>query len=150
GTPVILAPGAGTDAFRRALADCESMAAPQMVVHPLEPASMGQFRNVSYVRDFEIEVAKASFVANPVVDVVQDGVAIEVAAAPMQEGITGVSLKVNVSDLKQPIPEVTVPLAGSTLPVKIQLPQLLTTQARAAVELPRGHSVVVTLPPMAG
>jgi hypothetical protein len=153
GSASILAPGEGTDAFRKALtadATCESLAAPKLTVRPLESASMSLLQQTSYVRDFEVEVQKAAFIANPVIDVVQDGVTIEAAAAIVQEGVAGVSLKVSVSDLKKPIPEVTTNLGGTTLPVKIQLPQLITTQARAAVELPRGHTVVFALPPLAG
>jgi len=153
GSPVILAPGDGTAAFRKALTDeesCMSMSAPTLAVRPLEPASVSLLRDTSYVRDFEVEVAKAAFIANPVGDVVHDGVAIEAAAAMLQDGVAGVSLKVSVADLKRPIPVFTTTLGGSTLPVKIQLPQVLTTQARAAVEVPRSHTVAIALPAMAG
>ena len=153
GSALILAPGEGTAAFRKALtadASCQSVVAPRLVVRPLESASMSHLRQTSYVRDFEVEVQKAAFIANPVIDVVQDGVSIETAAAIVQEGVAGVSLEVTVSDLKKPIPEVTANLGGSSLPVKIQLPQLITTQARVAVELPRGHTVVFALPTVAG
>jgi hypothetical protein len=153
GSPVILSPGAGTDAFLKALAEdvaCEQLTAPKLAVHPLEPATASLLQQTAYVRDFEVEVAKASFIANPVVDVVQDGVSLEAVAVTLPGGATAISLKVSVADLKRPIPEYTTTLGGSTLPVKIQLPQLLTTQARAAIELPAGHTAVFALPPMAG
>jgi hypothetical protein len=153
GGPVLLAPGEGTDAFRAALkgdARCEAVASPKLVVRPLMPAQVSQVQQTAYVRDFEIEVAKASFLANPIVDVVRDGVSIEAAATLLQEGTMGVSLQMSVCDLQRPIREFTTTLAGSTLPVTIQLPKVQTTQARAAVELQRGHTIVLPLPPLAG
>ncbi|HEU4420415.1 MAG TPA: hypothetical protein VFT55_15875, partial [Planctomycetota bacterium] len=135
GSALILAPGEGTDAFRKALtadASCRSVVAPRMKVRPLDASSVSELRQTAYVRDFDVEVQKAAFIANPIIDVVQDGVSIETAAAFVQEGVAGVSLAVTVADLKQPIPEVTANLGGTTLPVKIQCPQLITTQARAA------------------
>src|SRR5262249_9192796 len=88
GGPVLFAPGEGTEAFRAALkgdARCEVVAAPKLVVHPLMTARVSQMQQTAYVRDFEIEVAKASFIANPVVDVVRDGVSIEASATMLQE-----------------------------------------------------------------
>ena len=41
-------------------------------------ASMGVIEQKSYVRDFEVEVAQGSFIAKPVVDIVQSGVVLDV------------------------------------------------------------------------
>ncbi len=152
GSPVILAPGEGTDAFRAALQRdkrCEAVTSPCLTVQPLMPGTIAMLNQTAYVRDFEVEVVKEAFVANPVIDVVQDGLKVEAAATMLQEGIAGVSFQVSVSDLKRPIAEFTTNL-GKGNDVKIQLPQLLTTQARAAVELAPGQTVALALPALAG
>ena len=38
-------------------------------------------QQTAYIRDFDVEVAQAAFIANPVVDVIQSGVVLDVTVA---------------------------------------------------------------------
>lgn len=149
---VILAPGPGTDAFRAALrqhARIERVTTPTLVVCPHARAQIAITNSIPYVRDFSVEVAQGSMVADPIVDVVQDGFTLEAAATLLPQGAVGIALEATVADLKRPIPTFTTNL-GAGQDVSIQLPQVLTSQVTAAAELPRDHLAVFAMPAVAG
>lgn len=151
-TPAVLAPGERTRAFLESLArhgEVTAVELPGVVLRPLSPGHVSVANQTAYVRDFEVEVAQGSFVANPIVDVVKDGVSVVTSAVPLGD-VTGLSLDVKVADLQRPIPTLETTLAGGTLPVTIQVPQLFETRVEATVKLPPEHTVVLTLPARTG
>ena len=82
----------------------------------------------AFVRDFDVEVASASFIADPKVDVVQDGVVLDVRPVVRYDRkAINLTLKPTVAELALPIPTFTSSLAGGTLPVVLQLPELTVT-----------------------
>src|SRR5262249_51655792 len=56
----------------------EQIDAPRLLIYNNTRASMHHLRNISYIKDFEVEIAQAAAVANPVIGVVHDGVALDV------------------------------------------------------------------------
>lgn len=149
----VLAAGEGTKLFLSELEknkDVTLIAAQKLDVMPLHIAHMAKINQTAYVRDFEIEVAKDAFIADPIVDVVQDGILMQAAVSPLENGRLGLSLDAIVTDLQKPIPTFKTTLAGTTHEVTIQLPSLKSTQLEAAVELTADEIVVMALPPLAG
>lgn len=149
----VLAPGAGTDAFLKALVehdDVSSLFTPGLEVWPLTSGHVAVIDQTAYVRDFDVKVAKSSFIANPIVDVIKDGISIETAVYPLEDGAIGLSLDVSVADLQRPIQIVETTLPGTTMKVKVQLPNVKTTQLEAAFELQPGSIAVLAPPPLAG
>lgn len=98
----------------------------------------------AYVRDFDVEVAQAAFIADPRVDVIQDGVVLDVQPIISHDRkyIT-LNLNPTVAELTRPIPTFTTSLAGSTLPVTLQLPNLTVTNFTSTVTVPDGGTVLL-------
>ncbi|MBL8722476.1 MAG: hypothetical protein JNK49_00435 [Planctomycetes bacterium] len=98
----------------------------------------------TYIRDFDVEVAQAAFIADPKIDIIQDGIVLEVEPT-IQHDRKYIILNLNptVSELTRPIPTFTTSLAGSTLPVTLQLPRLLVTNFTTTVTVPDGGSVLL-------
>ena len=98
----------------------------------------------AYVRDFDVEVAQAAFIADPKVDVIQDGIVLDVQPV-IQNDRKYITLNLNptVAELQRPIPTFTTSLAGSTLPVTVQLPNLTVTNFSTTVKVPDGGTVLL-------
>lgn len=150
---VLLAPGKSTDDFVVALGKhegVESLELPTLSMRAFAACFASSLNQTAYVRDFEVEVANAAFIANPIIGTVQDGLVVQAAALPSDDGVARLSLDVRRSDLMRPIPTFTTSLGGSTVPVTIQLPNVQSTQVETAVVVPKGHLVLAVLPALAG
>ena len=98
----------------------------------------------AYVRDFDVEVAQAAFIADPKVDVIQDGIVLDVQPVIMNDRkYIVLNLNPTVAELQRPIPTFTTSLAGSTLPVTVQLPVLTVTNFSTTVRVPDGGTVLL-------
>jgi type II secretory pathway component GspD/PulD (secretin) len=109
-----------------------------------ERGHVAVINQTAYVRDFDVEVAQASFIADPKVDVIQDGFVLDVQPV-VQHDRKYVTLNLNptVAELTRPIPTFTTSLAGSTLPVTLQLPNLTVTNFSTTVKVPDGGTVLL-------
>ncbi len=98
----------------------------------------------AYVRDFDVEVAQAAFIADPKVDVIQDGIVLDVSPTILNDRkYIILNLNPTVAELQRPIPTFTTSLAGSTLPVTLQLPNLTVTNFSTTVKVPDGGTVLL-------
>lgn len=98
----------------------------------------------SYVRDFEVEVALAAFIADPRTDVVQDGVVLQVRPTVLHDRKNVLlQLKPTVATLGLPIPTFSTSLAGTTTPVTLQLPVLEVSSFATSVVVPDGASLLI-------
>lgn len=98
----------------------------------------------SYVRDFDVEVAQAAFIADPKIDVIQDGIVLDVQPVILNDRkYIILNLNPTVAELERPIPTFTTSLAGSTLPVTLQLPKLTVTNFWTTVKVPDGGTVLL-------
>jgi type II secretory pathway component GspD/PulD (secretin) len=98
----------------------------------------------AYVRDFDVEVAQAAFIADPKVDVIQDGIVLDVSPTILNDRkYIILNLSPTVAELQRPIPTFTTSLAGSTLPVTLQLPNLTVTNFSTTVKVPDGGTVLL-------
>lgn len=149
---VVLEPGAATDAFLKAALsrkDAVALELEPVVMTALRMASTAKINQTSYVRDFAIEATKSALVADPVVDVVQDGLTVQAMAAPRADGSLGLSLSASLTELHRPIPTFTTSL-GVGKPVTIQLPNVTSVKVEAKVELRPGQIVAIAMPKIAG
>ncbi|MBZ0151928.1 MAG: hypothetical protein K8J09_10385 [Planctomycetes bacterium] len=151
----VLQPGAATSTFLdrlrthpRATAVPTQVPPAGVALQALVPCAVAAVNQTAYVRDFKVEANRDSMVAEPVVDVVQDGFTLRATAQPLAAGL-GVALHAVWSDLTKPIPTFTTTL-GIGRPITIQLPQVQQVQIEAAVELPADNTVVLLLPPLLG
>ncbi|MCB9870819.1 MAG: hypothetical protein H6837_13265 [Planctomycetes bacterium] len=105
-----------------------------MLVYNNTRANMSVLRQTTYIKDFEVEIAQAAAVANPVIGVVKDGVALDVRpVVSADRRFITMELRPTVLDLVLPIPTFTTTL-GVGQPITLQLPR--TTLRRCAPRSP--------------
>lgn len=121
----------------------EEITAPRLLVYNNTRSYMSVLRHTSYIRDFEVEIAQAAAVANPVVDVVRDGVVLDVrpVVSADRKFIT-MELRPTVMTLQTPIPTFTTTL-GVGQPVQIQLPTATLQRLRTTVTMPDGGTLML-------
>jgi type II secretory pathway component GspD/PulD (secretin) len=121
----------------------EQVEAPRLLVYNNTRASMHYLRNISYIRDFEVEIAQAAAVANPVIGTVHDGVALDVR--PVVDAdlkFITMELRPTVMNLQLPIPTFTTTL-GVGQPISIQLPEVTLQRIRTTVTMPDGGTMML-------
>lgn len=121
----------------------EQIEAPRLLVYNNTRASMHFLRNISYIRDFEVEIAQAAAVANPVIGTVHDGVALDVRPVVDSDlKFITMELRPTVMALSLPIPTFTTTL-GVGQPISIQLPEVTLQRVRTTVTVPDGSTMML-------
>ena len=121
----------------------EQIEAPKLLVYNNSRASMHFMRNISYIRDFEVEIAQAAAVANPVIGTVHDGVALDVRPVVDSDlKFITMELRPTVMTLQLPIPTFTTTL-GVGQPISIQLPEVTLQRVRTTVTVPDGGTMML-------
>ena len=121
----------------------EQIEAPRLLIYNNTRASMHFLRNIAYIRDFEVEIAQAAAVANPVIGTVHDGVALDVRPVVDSElKFVTMELRPTVMSLQLPIPTFTTTL-GVGQPISIQLPEVTLQTVRTTVTMPDGGTMML-------
>lgn len=121
----------------------EIITAPRLLIYNNTRASMSVLRHTSYIRDFDVEIAQAAAVANPIVDVVRDGVVLDVRpVVSADRRFITMELRPTVMTLDLPIPTFTTTL-GVGQPVQIQLPSVTLQRVRTTVTMPDGGTLML-------
>ncbi len=121
----------------------EQIEAPRLLVYNNTRASMHYLRNISYIRDFEVEIAQAAAVANPTIGTVHDGVALDVRPVVDSDlKFITMELRPTVMSLQLPIPTFTTTL-GVGQPISIQLPEVTLQRIRTTVTMPDGGTMML-------
>lgn len=136
-------------AFLEAVAareDVKVVSAPRITVYDKQKANVSVLNRVSYIRDFDVEVAKdGSTIADPVVDVIQEGTVIDLrpSVGTQTRSIT-CEFEGTFAMLKRPIPEFKTKVGeGQGHEVTIQIPELHVSRVRTTVTLPDGGWVLI-------
>jgi Flp pilus assembly secretin CpaC len=109
-----------------------------------ERAYAAMLNQITYIQDFDVEVALASFIADPVVGVISDGIVLDVRPTIAQNRKTiSLELRPTIATILRPIAEFTSSLAGLTTPITIQLPELQVAAVKTTVVVPDGGTVVI-------
>jgi Flp pilus assembly secretin CpaC/tetratricopeptide (TPR) repeat protein len=120
------------------------LTAPRLTVFNTQRSNITLVNQVSYVKDYDVEVAQTSFIADPVVDVLQDGLVMDVRPTISNDRkFVTLELRPTVATLRQPIRTLTTTLGALTTPVTIQLPELNIQSAATTVMVPDGGTVMI-------
>jgi general secretion pathway protein D len=121
-----------------------TLTAPKITVFNTQRANLTVVNQLSYIQDFDVEVAQTSFIADPIVGIIQDGLTLDVRPTVSNDRhyIT-LELQPTVATLLRPIPTFATTLASSFAPVIIQLPELRLQQARVTVRIPDRGSILI-------
>jgi tetratricopeptide (TPR) repeat protein len=124
--------------------NARTLTAPVITVYNTQRANLTVVNQLSYIQDFDVEVAQTSFIADPIVGIIQDGLSLDVRPTVSNDRryIT-LELQPTVADLLEPIPTFATSLASTFAPVIIQLPELRIQQARVTVRIPDRGSILI-------
>ncbi len=121
----------------------ELVTAPRLLVFNTARANIAVLNQVAYVKDFDVEIAQAASIADPIIDVVQDGVVLDVRPVVSADRRSVLmELRPTVATLKRPIRQQTTTL-GSQNSVAIELPEVDIQRVRTTVPLPDGGTVLL-------
>ena len=117
--------------------------APRILVHNTARANLSILNQVAYVQDFDVEIAQAASIADPIVAVIQDGVILDVRpVVSADRRFITLELRPTVAVLKRPIEE-RVTTLGSQNSVTIMLPDVEIQRVRTSVPLPDKGTVLL-------
>lgn len=121
-----------------------TLTAPIVTVYNTQRANLTVVNQLSYIQDFDVEVAQTSFIADPIVGIIQDGLTLDVRPTVSNDRryIT-LELQPTVADLLEPIPTFATSLASSFAPIIIQLPELRIQSARTTVRVPDQGTILI-------
>ncbi len=118
--------------------------APRLTIYNRQRANLSIVNQVSYVKDYDVEVAQTAFIADPLVDVVQDGLTLDVRpVVSYDRKYVTLELQPTVATLIRPIRTFESSLSGLTTPVVIELPEIITRSAATTVTVPDNGYVVI-------
>ncbi|MCB9910560.1 MAG: hypothetical protein H6829_09885 [Planctomycetes bacterium] len=121
----------------------ELVTAPRLLVHNNSRAHLAVLNQVAYVQDFDVQIAQASSIADPVVQVTHEGVILDVRpVVSADRRFVTMELRPTVARLKRPITERSTTL-GSQTSVTIQLPEIEYQRVRTTIPIPDGGTVML-------
>lgn len=124
--------------------DATLVNAPRLTIYNRQRANLSIVNQVSYVKDYDVEVAQTAFIADPLVDVVQDGLTLDVKpTVSYDRKYVQLELQPTVATLLRPIRTFETNLSGLTTPVIIELPEVITRSAATTVTVPDHGYVVI-------
>ena len=121
----------------------EILTEPKLMVFNTSRATLTVANQVSYVGDFDVEIAQAAAIADPVVRVAKDGVFLDVRpVVSADRRFTFIDVRPTVATLRRPIPSFSTSL-GTGAPVTLQLPELEVQKIRTRVMIPDGGTLLL-------
>ena len=114
-----------------------------LTVSNTQRATLTVANQVSYVGDFDVEIAQAAAIADPIVRVARDGVYLDVRpVVSADRRFTYVDVRPTVATLVRPIPSFQTSL-GTGSPVTMQLPELELQKISTSVMIPDGGTLLL-------
>jgi tetratricopeptide (TPR) repeat protein len=116
---------------------------PSLMVYNTARANLVVANQVSYVSDFDVEIASSASIADPIVQVANDGVYLDVRpVVTADRRFVWIDVRPTVANLLRPIPTLQTSL-GVGSPVTLMLPQLELQKIRTRVILPDGGTLML-------
>lgn len=116
---------------------------PKLMIYNTARANLTIANQVSYVGDFDVQIAQAAAIADPIVRVAQDGVFLDVRpTVSADRRFIFLVVRPTVARLQRPIPTFQTSL-GTGSPVTLQLPELEMQKVRAPVMIPDGGTLLL-------
>jgi type II secretory pathway component GspD/PulD (secretin) len=99
----------------------------------------------SYVQDFDVEIAQAAAIGDPIVQTIRDGIILDVRPiVSADRRFITMELRPTVADLVRPIPTFLTSTSLATgPPVVIQVPEIEISRVRTTVTMPDGGTLML-------
>ena len=121
----------------------ELVTSPRITVYNTARGNLSVLNQVAYVQDFNVEIAQGASIADPIVNIVQDGVVLDVRpVVSADRRFITLELRPTIATLKRPMREVVTTL-GSQNSVTIQLPEVEYQRVRTSIPMPDGGTVLL-------
>jgi len=121
----------------------EEIAAPRLTVYDTQRANVSVMTQNSYVQDFDVEIAQAAAIGDPIVQTIRDGIILDVKPiVSADRRFITMELRPTVADLVRPIPTFLTSLATGP-PVVIQVPEIAISRVRTTVTMPDGGTLLL-------
>jgi type II secretory pathway component GspD/PulD (secretin)/tetratricopeptide (TPR) repeat protein len=120
-----------------------TLTAPSLTIANNERAYINVLNQTSYIKDYDVEIAQAAVIADPIVAIANEGVILGVK--PVVSGdrkFITLEIRPTVAVLQKPIATFQTSL-GQGSPVTIQLPQLDIQRIRATVTIPDSATLLI-------
>ncbi|GJM22281.1 MAG: hypothetical protein DHS20C15_21960 [Planctomycetota bacterium] len=118
--------------------------APIVSVYNTQRAFVTVVNQVSYVQGYEVDVATGSFIADPVIGVLQEGIVLDVRPTISYDRLyVTLDVQTTVAELERPFRSITTLLGPSGSPVTFSIPVLNVQDAQTTVVVPDGGAVVL-------
>lgn len=130
----------------------ERVSAPRILTLPRQEAHLSVLNQIAYVRDYELVVVEPGGIelADPVVDVIEEGVNVILQAVAIEKRAEGFVYAVEVdfhsSSVERPIPTVTREIGAGRHPVEIGLPVRTEVGLSSSLLLGSGAVAVLVTP----
>ncbi len=126
----------------------ETITASKVTVYNTQRAVVEVLNKVAYVADYDVEIAQAANIANPIIRNAVDGVVLDVKPVVSSDRrFITLELRPTVATLVRPIPTFSTSLASGPItasaPVIIQVPKLQKSSVRTTVTMPDGATLLI-------
>jgi len=122
----------------------ELVTSPRILVFNTARSHLAVLNQVAYVQDFDVEIAQAASIADPIISVVEDGVQLDVRpVVSADRRFLTLEVRPTVMELKRPIKTFTTSLGASGNSVTIQLPEVEKSMIKTSIPMPDGGTVLL-------
>jgi Flp pilus assembly secretin CpaC/tetratricopeptide (TPR) repeat protein len=121
----------------------EQISAPRLTVYDTQRANVSVMTQDSYVQDFDVEIAQAAAIGDPIVQTIRDGIIMDVRPiVSADRRFITMEMRPTVAELVRPFPTFQTSLANGP-PVTIQVPEIAISRVRTTVTMPDGGSLML-------
>jgi type II secretory pathway component GspD/PulD (secretin) len=122
----------------------ELVTAPRILVFNTARSNLAVMNQVAYVQDFDVEIAQAASIADPIINVVEDGVILDVRpVVSADRRFVTLEVRPTVAELQRPIRTFVTSLGASGNTVTIQLPEVAKSMIKTSIPMPDGGTVLL-------
>ena len=127
------------------MGDADVLMVPRVLAHAGSTSNIRAGEQTAYVKDYELTVLPdlQQEVADPIVDIVETGVAIDLRAIPVGPDSLSVHVDFRYSVAERPFPARTVRAGAAGTQFTIQSPEVRVAKATARFDLAPGSAVVM-------
>jgi type II secretory pathway component GspD/PulD (secretin) len=121
----------------------EVIHAPNLTVYNGQRAHINVLNHISYVKDFEVEIAQGAVIADPIVAILRNGPQLDVRPVVSSDRrFVTMEVRPTLLDLVQPIQIFRTSLAVGN-EVELQLPEMHIQRLRTTVTIPDGSTLML-------
>ncbi|MHC4262686.1 MAG: hypothetical protein ACYSWX_09210 [Planctomycetota bacterium] len=127
------------------MGDADVLMVPRVLAHAGSASNIQAVEQTAYVKDYELTVLPdlQQEIADPIIDVLPTGVAIDLRAVPVGPDSLSVHVDFRYSVAERPFPTRTVRVGAAGNELTIQLPEVRVAKATARFDLAPGSAVVM-------